>query len=351
MPKQGVGQGRGGQRRYSSVKNGQSNDSKKPQKQQQPKYSPNNKHQQALSSLTTKSATPATPKAAMYITIGPQCSGKTTYLSQQLSGCTGQNQSQGLLDISMDGMPGTYERVGLSVLQNYQETGELSGQLLKRVHKRYLYEYIDDLQGGEQLALVLFFTGDLDLSELRQHLSSCPDMDPAHAALIGDTAEQVYAEGTRATSPTAALFVQAAMGFAVKQAKQDLTAAAHSHPGPVGWGNTNLSAREYKAALSAAHAAGRPVRFVLWGDALPVLSLEELFRRNLLRALRTGKYIPLRVVADYLSRASALLDRLNINTPGEQDRAAELAVLAGFSMDAAGFVTPLPRGEKKKGGK
>lgn len=287
----------------------------------------------------------------MYITIGPQCSGKTTYLSQLLGGSPGRGKGvKDFLDVSMDGIPGTYEPVAVSILQAYQETGQLRHQLLKRVHRRYLYEYLDDLLEGEQLALLLFFTGDLELVELQAHLATCFPTDSAQASLISRTAEQVFAEGVRFTSSTMDVFIQSAMGFAVKQAARDLNAAAHSHPGPVGWGNTNLSARDYKGALAVAHEARRPVTFVVWGGALPCVTLEALFRRDLLRFLSTGKYIPLKVLADYLRRADGLLKKLR--TPSEEDPGAELALLAGFSMDAEGFVTPVSRNREvhKEGG-
>lgn len=169
-------------------------------------------------------------KDGMYITIGPQCSGKTTFLSRLVN-----NSGAGsFLDISIDGIVGTYEDVPVSVLLSYQETGELCATMLKRVHKRYLYEYIDELQSSEQLALLLFFTGDVSLQELRDHLAGCPGLSAEQQALISDTAEQLLAARVRCTTPTVAIFIQQAMGFAVKQAARDLAAAAQSHPGPVG---------------------------------------------------------------------------------------------------------------------
>jgi len=281
----------------------------------------------------------ASPKEALYITIGPQCSGKTTFLSRSMS----SSGAGTFLDISMDGISGTYEDVPVSVVRDYQETGELHGSLLKRVHKSYLYEYIDELQGCEQLALLLFFTGDVSLQELREHLASCWGLSTEQQGLISDTAEQLLAAGVRCTSPTVAIFIQQAMGFAVKQAARDLTAAAQSHPGPVGWGNTNLHARDYKVALTAAHQAGRPVHFVLWGTAaLPAVPLDELFRRNVKRFLRTGKFIPLRVMADYLRKADALVARLR-----NPEDAKELAQFGGYDMSEDGFVSPATRRSDK----
>ena len=278
-------------------------------------------------------------KDGLYITIGPQCSGKTTFLSKLSSG------GDKFLDVSMDSVPGTYEEVAVAAIQNYQETGELTGPLLKRAHQRFLYEYIDDLQAGEQLALLLFFTGDISHSELCDHLASCPGISPANQLLIGNVAKQVHSSGIRVTTRTVGIFIRASMGFAVKQALRDLTAAAHSHPGPVGWGNTNLSAREYKVALAVAHEANRSVHFVVWGTtALPPVPLHELFRRNLLRFLRSGKYIPLSVMGDYVTRADALVARLR---DPEHSR-EELARLGGYDVDAEGFVTPAAPAVKAK---
>ncbi len=77
---------------------------------------------------------------------------------------------------------------------------------------------------------------------------------------------------------------------------------------------------------------------VRWGVELPAVPLEELFRRNLMRFLASGKYIPLRVIADYLRRADSFMGRLRL-----LEDPVELAQLAGFSMNAAGLVSPLPK--------
>ena len=274
--------------------------------------------------------------AGVYVTIGPQCSGKTTYLSQH----------DNMLDISMDNVPGTYEKVSVTAIQNYHETGKLDC-LLKRVHQRYLYEYIDELQSGEQLALLLYFTGDINAKELRQHLSTCPALDSNLTTIIYTVAERVYGEGMRFSAHTVDIFIRSAMGFAVKQATNALKDAVFNHPGPVAWGNTNLSAREYKVALMAAYEAHRPVNFVVWGSDLPVLNLEQLFHRSLLRYLQTGKYVPVAVVANYLDRATALLAKLS---PSEESSEI-LAMLAGYSWKPGGFVAPLPGGGIKRGKK
>lgn len=234
----------------------------------------------------------------------------------------------------MDEIPGTYEKMKLTTLIEYHESGHPAEELCRRVHRQFLYEHVDDLQVGEQLALMLFFTGHVNVWELEQHLLSCP-LDDDHRVMILDTAAKVHAERHQPTTETVDIFMRNAMGFSVKQALSGLTSAAHNYDGPVGWGNTNLSPRDYKSALHAAHQSNRPVHFVRWGVELPVVPLEELYRRNIIRYLRTGRYVPLSVMVNYLQRSEAFFGRLE-----DRSDSSELANLAGFSMDASGRVKP-----------
>lgn len=103
----------------------------------------------------------------------------------------------------------------------------------------------------------------------------------------------------------------------------------------VAWGNTNLRASDYEGALQIASEQRRPVHFCVfdairaWDGStnstegptqcktdnywyvtafdLEAVTFEELLRRNVLRFLRTGRYIPSTVVWDMLQRANTNL--------------------------------------------
>lgn len=68
----------------------------------------------------------------------------------------------------------------------------------------------------------------------------------------------------------------------------------------IAWGNTNLIAKFYQVALDVAYESRRRVRFIKWcvilfishncrGYELPAVDLSELYRRNIIRFLSTGR--------------------------------------------------------------
>lgn len=68
-----------------------------------------------------------------------------------------------------------------------------------------------------------------------------------------------------------------------------------AHPGHPGGTTERMinshQARDFRGALEQAEITGRPVRFLRWGYELPVLSLEELSRRNVCRFASTGRCV------------------------------------------------------------
>jgi RNase adaptor protein for sRNA GlmZ degradation len=83
----------------------------------------------------------------LIITIGPQCSGKTTYLAQLPD----------VADIAIDNMPGTYEQISVQSIIKYQETGRAPSEWLRTVYKRTLFDRLSDLENSAQLPLLLLF--------------------------------------------------------------------------------------------------------------------------------------------------------------------------------------------------
>jgi hypothetical protein len=86
----------------------------------------------------------------MYLTIGPQCCGKTTYLSHM-----------NVLDINMDSMPQTYEPVPLEDILHYL-LDELSPEEIamfdQDIYGVTIGARIQRLTESECFALILFFT-------------------------------------------------------------------------------------------------------------------------------------------------------------------------------------------------
>jgi hypothetical protein len=63
---------------------------------------------------------------------------------------------------------------------------------------------------------------------------------------------------------TVDIFIPEARAWAVRAAQTRLREALADRSCAVGWGNTNLSPKEYKTALWMAFETGRPVEFVCW---------------------------------------------------------------------------------------
>lgn len=70
------------------------------------------------------------------------------------------------------------------------------------------------------------------------------------------------------------------------------------------------------------------------GREIPRVDARELIFRNVARYIRTGKYIPVDIVAGYVQRAEQLLANSNGGDP------TELAKIAGFTLLDTGLVRP-----------
>ena len=87
---------------------------------------------------------------------------------------------------------------------------------------------------------------------------------PEDCQVISESAEALFCDGYRMTTPTIDLFIRDAMGFSVQEAQETLTDACRSSRPVVAWGNTNLTPRMYQIALQRAFETRRSVRFIKW---------------------------------------------------------------------------------------
>jgi hypothetical protein len=105
----------------------------------------------APSSSISSSSPTNSSSAQLLITIGPQCSGKTSYL-------TSYCQDHDVLDVSIDNMTRTYEKISVSSIIDYQETGLYDLEWERNVYKQSLFQRIQDIFITEQLPLLFLFT-------------------------------------------------------------------------------------------------------------------------------------------------------------------------------------------------
>jgi hypothetical protein len=97
----------------------------------------------------------------------------------------------------------------------------------------------------------------------------------------------------------------------VRAAQAALSSASQQEDQDIAWGNTNLFPKSYHFALEVAHRTHRRVKFIKWfvllfsclcvclrshrGYELEGMDVTELYRRDILRFLKTGRFsaIPL----------------------------------------------------------
>lgn len=88
----------------------------------------------------------------LLITIGPQCSGKTSYLKYEIN-----NE---IKDINMDNIEQTYQQINIEkILENiFYEDISLNKNKNIKIGNLYFEERIEQLSDNETLGLILYFT-------------------------------------------------------------------------------------------------------------------------------------------------------------------------------------------------
>jgi hypothetical protein len=276
---------------------------------------------------------PTLEKPPMFISIGPQCAGKTTVLSRLPN----------MVDVNFDDQQFTYSPVPLKHFMRLLRADQppVFDDSLMPSARRIVFgvSMRDRLRGSREVSeffpILAFFshipgssynapgatTMGTDCPNFGDFMDACaPFLEDEHqragdAALLqvfAAAAMQVHASGARVTTRAYDVFIQESRGMSVSQAEQKLDSAAAAHVGPVAWGNTNLNRGTVQAALRIAYENKRPVRFLCWGRDLPAVSLEELVIRNLRRFLATGRFIPCKTLARYYSDANTLYENLRV---------------------------------------
>lgn len=286
--------------------------------------------------------------APLYITIGPPCAGKTTWLQQQQRHSPDYSQVS-IDDVSLDDQPDTY--VPLNTEYFLTNTANSYPEEL-RTHCICGKSLAERIQGNDQRELRTVLqrvAGNLTESEFRN-------------AIIGNIVGMDHCESTTSKS------VQTLLVNAVERCMQDQTMVAllpqtvdlfvrerifrrdgtHSTTGlessekalyacpidrPVAWGNTNTRPSDYRMALVMAASTRRPVRFVVYSDKKALLrilnnsemdladkvpqelfglqaTLPELIDRNVNRLLTSGRYVPVSVIRDMHERSLELLQKV-----------------------------------------
>lgn len=282
----------------------------------------------------------------MLVTIGPQCAGKTTMLSEG-----GLLDVKGaVVDVAIDNHPEVYYKV-----PRQQFTREVAippaadvklfgAPLSARVGER------TSAGDSEMRAVLLRMGQQSSQAEFRTSLAEVVADKELREQLDGLVEDRLAASADPAADlpDRVDLFVREALGEVAIRTQTGALRRAAGGPTHVAWGNTNTNARDYTAALKCAEESGRSVKFVRWGHELPVVPTKELLRRNLERLAKTGRYIPVETIASFRKRTDNLMKKTNNGDP------LLLAGLSGYTMDEQGRVARDLRkggGESRAGGR
>mmetsp|Transcript_11328 Transcript_11328/g.32632 ORF Transcript_11328/g.32632 Transcript_11328/m.32632 type:complete len:523 (+) Transcript_11328:106-1674(+) len=277
-----------------------------------------------------KRGEPTTSAAPMYITIGPQCCGKSSFLKDFEDGK--------VRDISLDDQCDVYVPISTETFLNaYDDKNEEAGgnkkaqSILQQVYQgKTLLERI-----RENIELILIlrrWNGDSSASDFDRRIRSYYKERNFKAnvaeALVAAVEQFLLAQPQ--LPPATDVFVLESLfkphpdtnQSAIQRAYEELRKTPRHVP--VAWGNTNAKARDYEQALEICHQTRRPVRFVLCHPGqgnlrvsnadseselltLPWVSFDELLKRNLQRLQTQGRFIPANAIADCQERVVSMV--------------------------------------------
>jgi hypothetical protein len=271
-----------------------------------------------------------TNASPMYITIGPQCSGKSTFLRDYREGT--------IKDISLDDQQDVYVLIPTETfLRAYNDNSARSNtddkreQLLQQVYQGSTLR--ERIQENIELILILRrWNGDSTASDFEDRIKLYYDERkfPVSVALALIKAVEDFLLEKPDLPKNIDVFILESLFKPHPQTRQSAIERAYeelretpSHV-PVAWGNTNSKPRDYERALEICHQTRRPVRFILCHPVyssrndddtdsqselitLPWLPLEELLKRNLHRLQIRGRFVPANAIADCCQRVTSII--------------------------------------------
>jgi len=325
----------------------------------------------AIASSTGVVTTTATTTAAapLYITIGPPCAGKSTWIAAAAHRQKEGERQQPITDVCLDDQIGVYHALPCHVfLESGPPDDADDDQVLSQVlFGKTVYDRVHAPNQVELRAVLGRLAGRLTtqdqfervLTEAAAMANPNNNNTQVVSTLVRMVEEIVAAAAasdetaTIALPETVDLYVQEAIyrpmtinttdddngnnvtssTTALERCRGALHWHASSQPGvALAWGNTNTRPSDYKMALEVAASSHRPVHFVMYRDSelssaslsssvleddvfdrdssLAAENLADLLRRNVRRLLHTGRYIPASVVADMRQRTADSINRV-----------------------------------------
>jgi len=323
-------------RRFSSDKRRYRENNNAHQQYEEGKTTFNRQYHQTKKKKNERPREATTDAAPMYITIGPQCCGKSSFLRDLEGG--------EIKDICLDDQPDVYVKVSTDILlhacdeidnndnnNNNNDKVEKQKQQLQRVyHGKSLSERIRE---NVELILILrrwnmdLTVVDFELKILKYYKERNLSLDVAKALI---TATEDFLLTSSPSNKSLALpretdvFILESLFQPHPQTRQSAIIRAYEELRktpkhiPIAWGNTNSKPRDYERVLEICHQTERSVHFVLCHPeysscdgsnllTLPWVPYDKLLMRNLHRLQSQGRYIPANAIADCCQRVTALI--------------------------------------------
>lgn len=254
-----------------------------------------------------KTAANSSSKGTLYVTIGPQCAGKTTILKKLFGPASGD----GGKDITIDDQELVYISVPISYFLNERVESSLLNQTIfgKTIRERILDPSNNELHSvlrrlgrfadKTEFAFSLreLYNQDLPPNTIEKNkmvygdlmyavesivgkrywMHDDPDMKPISLPNTIDLfiVESIFRprslnllENTNNDSNVSATSSEALSALDhARHLLKDHAIDPNIHPvtASLSWGNTNTRGREFESALEAAAASGRPVKFIVYG--------------------------------------------------------------------------------------
>ena len=314
----------------------------------------------------------------LYITIGPPCSGKTTWIRTQNSNKNRTNRPA-ILDICIDDQPGVYYPVATEYIlpqplhDGQDETNPMSRPrqefLSNIIYGRTVKDRINDI--SELYAVLLRLSNQTTKDDFQNSIFLlaptvvevvediiCEFESKQQPIVLPSTIDlfiidAIFRRPPPMTSPTSTTTTDD--GCVTKDVAPPRSALERTEqwlydtPGdtPIAYGNTNTRPTDYVKALQMAMKLNRPVHFVVYCDQdieyfdreiidlTGENGLKGLIRRNLYRFLQTGRYVPEQVISDMRDRTHDMIRNVGI--------AMQHSVAAANTLES----NPQPRMNKK----
>ena len=203
---------------------------------------------------------------------------------------------------------------------------------------------VKELRNSEQMLFLLFILDKISFSELTAGIQTAVT-DPLLTSQVLIMMKSVKEEkNMKFSSNTISIKIEEGKKFAQQLTKENLSKELKDNTAIVAFGNCNLDAKSYEDALTFAQKERRFVRFVRWGHELQTVSLNTLLTRNLVRFLKTGKFVPSSIISHSISKVTTLLGAT------DNGNHYKLAFAAGFEMDNNGYVRKTSGGGSVKAG-